>query len=295
VAGIKESSSVNNFIVGLKIAILVIFIIVGAFYAEKSNWMPFAPFGWNGVFTGAALIFFAYIGFDAVSTTAEECKNPGKDLPFGIIGSLIVCTLFYILVSAVMTGICPYAKLGTAEPVATALNHIGQTWLASYIISVGAVIALVSVLLVLLLGQTRVFFSMSRDGFLPPMFSKIHTKYKTPHITTILAGILVAIMAGIGDIGSIAELCNIGTLFAFVLVCAGVIVLRVKDPDRHRSFRTPLVPLVPILGMLTCFYLMYKLPPVTWMRFGVWLAFGLIIYFFYGIKNTRYKTYNGDN
>lgn len=288
VVGISESAKVNSFIVGLKLLILFAFIIVGAMHIDPKNWHPFMPNGWKGIQTGAAMIFFAYIGFDAVSTTAEEAKNPGKDLPLGIIGSLIICTILYIVVAAVMTGICPWNLLGTAEPVATALKYIGQNIMASYIISVGAVIALISVLIVMLLGQPRIFFSMSRDGFVPKWFSVVHPKFKTPYRTTIIAGIIVALCATVFNINEVAELCNIGTLFAFVLVCAGIIVLRHKRPDLKRPFKTPMVPLVPILGIATCLYLMFGLPLITWIRFVAWLIIGLIIYFAYGMKHTKY-------
>lgn len=289
VVGISESAKVNTFIVGLKLLILFIFLGVGVFFINPKNWVPFMPNGWAGIQTGAAMIFFAYIGFDAVSTTAEEAKNPGRDLPIGIIGSLIVCTILYIAVSAVMTGMCPWNLLGTAEPVATALKYVGLNFLASYIISVGAVVALIAVLIVMLLGQPRIFFSMSRDGFVPSWLSVVHPKFQTPYRTTIIAGIIVAICASILNINEVAELCNIGTLFAFVLVCAGVIVLRYKDPKRHRPFKTPLVPLIPLLGIATCVYLMFGLPLLTWIRFIVWLIIGLVIYFLYGMHHTKYS------
>ncbi|MEQ8168145.1 MAG: amino acid permease [Candidatus Eremiobacterota bacterium] len=288
IMGIKESAKLNNIIVALKIIILAVFIGAGIFYIKPENWSPFAPNGWHGIFTGASLVFIAYIGFDAVSTTAEETKNPGRDLPIGIIGSLIICTILYIVVAAVMTGIAPYKILGTPEPMATALNYAGLTSLSRYVVSVGAVIALLAVLLVLMVGQPRIFFSMSRDGFLPSVFAKVHPKYRTPYVTTILTGCIIGFFAGIVDIHEAAELCNIGTLFAFALVGIAVIILRYKSPHLKRPFKVPFVPLVPILGIGSCIFLMANLVLVAWIRFIVWLAIGLIIYFIYGIKHTKY-------
>ncbi|MDQ7821735.1 MAG: amino acid permease [Candidatus Eremiobacteraeota bacterium] len=289
VVGISESAKVNSFIVALKLIILAVFIIVGIRHINPQNWVPFMPNGIAGIQTGAAMIFFAYIGFDAVSTTAEEAKNPGRDLPIGIIGSLIVCTILYVIVAGVMTGICPWNLLGTSEPVATALKYVGETFLASHIISVGAVVALIAVLIVMQLGQPRIFFSMSRDGFVPKWLSVVHPRFKTPYRTTIISGIVVALCATVLNINEVAELCNIGTLFAFVLVCAGVIILRYRSPDLHRPFKTPLVPLVPLLGIATCVYLMCGLPLITWIRFVSWLVIGLVVYFFYGRHHTRYE------
>ena len=347
VVGISESAKVNSFIVGLKLVILFIFLGFGVFYIDPKNWVPFMPNGIAGIQTGAAMIFFAYIGFDAVSTTAEEAKNPGRDLPIGILGSLVVCTILYVAVAGVMTGMCPWNLLGTAEPVATALKHVGLNFLASYIISVGAVVALIAVLIVMQLGQPRIFFSMSRDGFVPKWLSHVHPRFKTPYRTTIISGIIVALCATFLNINEVAELCNIGTLFAFVLVCAGVAILRHKDSEiaapfssnafpwaliigavvfevigfmvknpalklaAHalliilviiafiasfmykkskvkRPFMAPLVPWVPLCGILTCVYLMLGLPLQTWIRFVVWLAIGLVIYFCYGIRHTKY-------
>ena len=289
VIGISESSKMNNIIVALKFVILAIFVIVGIQHVNPANWTPFMPNGWHGVQVGAAMIFFAYIGFDAISTTAEEAKNPGKDMPVGIIGALAVCTLLYIVVSGIMTGMCPWNLLGTAEPVATALHYVGEHMIASYIVSVGAVISLLAVLIVMMMAQPRVFMSMSRDGFVPIWLSKIHPKFKTPYRSTIINGVIVAIIAGIFNINEIAELCNIGTLFAFVLVCLSILVLRKRSPELERPFKTPFVPYVPILGAATCLFLMLGLPPHTWIRFVVWLAIGLIIYFAYGHKHTRYN------
>jgi APA family basic amino acid/polyamine antiporter len=289
VVGIKESARANNIMVALKIVILFFFIAVGAFYVKPENWSPFMPNGLAGVWTGASLIFFAFIGFDAISTAAEECRNPGKDMPIGIIGSLIVCTLFYIATAAVLTGIEPWNKLGVADPLAAVFARLGLNWAAG-IVSLGAVISMTAVLLVFQLGQPRIFFSMSRDGLLPKYFARVHPKYQTPHITTIWTGVVVAAFAAVANINEIVELTNIGTLFAFVLVNVGIIILRRTDPDRPRVFKTPLVPWVPLLGIGMCVYLMLGLPTITWIRFGVWLLVGLVLYFTYGFWKSRLRT-----
>lgn len=288
VIGIKESSRFNSVLVALKILILVFFVVVGYFYVKPANWHPFAPGGWAGIQTGAALVFFAYIGFDAVSTAAEETKNPKRDLPIGMIGSLVICTILYIAVAVVLTGMVPFKMLDTAEPLATALNAVQLQSMAG-LISLGAVIATTAVLLVFQMGQPRIFFSMARDGLLPKRFSAVHPRFKTPHVTTILTGAAVAAFAAFANIDEVVELTNIGTLFAFVLVCAGIIVLRYKEPDRPRGFRCPLVPWVPLAGIASCVYLMFGLPWVTWLRFVVWLAAGLIIYFSYGFWRSRLR------
>ncbi len=285
VIGIKESSYFNSLVVVVKLAVVVGFILVGAFYVKPENWQPFAPNGWKGMATGAALIFFSYIGFDAISTTAEEARNPQRDMPIGMIASLAICTVLYILITAVLTGIIPYHQLGTAEPLATALNAIHLEWAAG-IVSLGAVFSLTAVLLVFQMGQPRIFFSMSRDGLLPKLFAVVHPRYRTPHITTILTGVFVAAFSGFMDINEAVELTNIGTLFAFVLVAMGLIVLRWREPDRIRPFRCPLVPWIPILGILCCSYLMIQLPWLTWVRFVLWLFLGLLIYFLYGIERS---------
>jgi APA family basic amino acid/polyamine antiporter len=269
----------------LKLAIIAFFLIVGAFYVKPENWHPFAPNGWRGISSAAAIIFFAYIGFDAVSTAAEETRNPQRDMPIGMIASLVVCTIIYILVAIVLTGLAPWNQLATAEPLATAFSTLGMNW-AVAVISFGAVFATTSVLIVFQLGQPRIFFSMARDGLLPPWAAKVHPRYRTPHVTTILTGVAVALFAGIANINEVVELTNIGTLFAFVIVAAGIIVLRRVDPDRPRPFRTPFVPLVPILAILSCTYLMIELPLTTWIRFAVWLAIGLVLYFLYGIRHS---------
>jgi APA family basic amino acid/polyamine antiporter len=246
------------------------------------------PNGFAGVWTGASLIFFAFIGFDAISTAAEECKNPGRDMPIGIIGSLIICTIIYIATSFVLTGVEPWHELGVADPLAAVLANAGLDWAAG-IVSLGAVVSMTAVLLVFQLGQPRIFFSMSRDGLLPKYFAKVHPKYRTPHTTTIWTGVVVAVISAVANINEIVELTNIGTLFAFVLVCVGIIILRVTDPERPRVFRTPLIPLVPLLGVGMCVYLMFGLPAVTWVRFGVWLAAGLVLYFTYGFWKSKLR------
>ena len=288
VVGIKESARANNIMVALKVVILLFFIAVGAFYVKPENWTPFMPNGFAGVWTGASLIFFAFIGFDAISTAAEECRNPGRDMPIGIIGSLIICTVIYIATAAVLTGIEPWDKLGVADPLASVFARIGLNWAAG-IVAFGAVISMTAVLLVFQLGQPRIFFSMSRDGLLPKYFARVHPKYQTPHVTTIWTGVLVGAVSCIANINEIVELTNIGTLFAFILVNAGVIILRRTDPDRPRVFRTPFVPVVPLLGIAMCVYLMLGLPEITWIRFGVWLAAGLILYFSYGFWRSRLR------
>jgi basic amino acid/polyamine antiporter, APA family len=294
VVGIEESAKVNNLIVILKIAVVVMFVIFGVRYINVGNWHPFIPpntgtfgqFGWSGVFRGAGLIFFAYIGFDAVSTAAQEAKNPQKDMPVGILGSLFICTILYILVSLTLTGLVKYDELNVAHPVAYAVEHVQQlNWLTPFI-TIGAVLGLGSVVLVMLLGQSRVFYSMSRDGLIGPWAGKVHPRFRTPYLSTIYVGLIVAVVTGTFPIQILGELVNIGTLLAFVLVCAGVWILRGKRPDLERPFRTPLVPLVPILGILSCFGLMATLPGDTWLRLLVWLLIGFVIYFSYGRKHS---------
>jgi APA family basic amino acid/polyamine antiporter len=288
VKGVNESAWTNTAMVILKLAIVAFFLIVGAFYVKPENWHPFAPNGFKGVSSAAAIIFFAYIGFDAVSTAAEEARNPQRDMPIGIIASLIVCTVIYIAVAIVLTGLLPTPQLDTAEPLATAFSGLGMQWTAA-IISLGAVFATTSVLVVFQLGQPRIFFSMARDGLLPQWAARVHPKYKTPHITTILTGVFVGVFAAVANIDEIVQLTNIGTLFAFVLVALGIIILRRVDPNRPRPFRTPFVPLVPLLAVFCCGYLMFELPAVTWWRFVVWLAIGLVLYFLYGYRHSRLR------
>jgi APA family basic amino acid/polyamine antiporter len=244
------------------------------------------PNGLSGVWVGASLIFFAYIGFDAISTAAEECRKPSRDLPIGIIGSLVICTVIYVAVALVLTGMVPWQQLGVADPLAAAFAYVHADFSAG-IVAIGAVVSMTAVLLVFQYGQPRIFFSMSRDGLLPPYFARVHPRHKTPHVTTLWTGIAVAAVSAVANINEIVELTNIGTLFAFILVSIGILVLRARDPHRPRAFRTPWVPLVPVLGVLSCVYLMTGLPWVTWVRFVLWLAIGAVIYFFYGVKRSR--------
>jgi APA family basic amino acid/polyamine antiporter len=291
VRGIKESSRFNVIIVTIKLLVLGFFVALGACYVKPENWVPFAPNGFAGIKAGAAIVFFAFIGFDCVSTVAEETRNPRRDMPIGIIGSLIICTFIYMLVAAVFTGIIPFDTLKNAmthekaEPLALAMQHLNLKW-AGIVVAFGSIAAQLAVLLVLQLGQSRIFFSMSRDGLLPSVFSRVHAKFKTPHVTTIAVGLIIATVAALSNIEEMVDLTNIGTLFAFVLVCFGIIILRVKEPHRHRSFRVPFNPLVPLLGVAACFFLMTGLPGITWIRFVVWLALGLIVYFSYGIRHS---------
>jgi APA family basic amino acid/polyamine antiporter len=298
VIGIKESATVNNYIVALKLGVIALFIIAGAFYINSANWHPFIPdntgefgkFGISGIFRGAGLIFFAYIGFDAVSTAAQEAKNPQKDMPIGILGSLGVCTVLYILVSGILTGIMPYNQLDVSHPVGFAVDSIpGLKWMG-WIINLGAVLGLASVILVMLLGQSRVFFSMARDGLLPPWVGKVHPKFRTPYLTQIFVGIFAAFFTGLFPIQLLGELVNIGTLLAFVLVCIGIVILRRTRPDLNRPFKTPWVPAVPILGVISCAGLMATLPGDTWLRLFVWMAIGLVIYFMYGRRHSTLQT-----
>jgi APA family basic amino acid/polyamine antiporter len=286
VRGIRESSNVNVTIVIIKVAVILFFVLLAVWHINPGNWKPFMPFGFPGVMTAAAIVFLAYVGFDAVSTAAEEAINPQRDMPIGIMGSLAVATVLYIAVSAIMTGVVPYAKLGVADPVALVLNELNMPW-ASIIVSLGAIAGITSVLLVLLLGQPRILFAMSRDGLLPARLSMVHQRFQTPHVTTIITGTIVAVGAALLPIRVVAELCSIGTLFAFVIVCAGVIVLRFTRSDLVRPFRVPLFPLLPGLGIVLCGYLMVSLPGTAWERFVVWLVIGLVIYFTYSRRSSR--------
>lgn len=285
VVGVRESAWANSIMVIVKVAILIFFLVLGVKYVRPENWRPFAPNGFNGIWMGASLIFFAYIGFDAVSTAAEESKNPKRDMPFAILMSLLVTSILYIAVTAVLTGMLPWQQLGTAEPLATAFAERGLN-VAAGIIAFGAVVATTSVLLVFQLGQPRIFYAMARDGLLPGWAASVHKKYRTPHITTIVTGVFVALFAAVAPIEEVIELTNIGTLFAFVIVAIGILVLRYLEPERTRPFRTPFVPVVPILAVLSCLWLMLGLPLVTWVRFGIWLLIGLVIYLVYGRRRS---------
>jgi APA family basic amino acid/polyamine antiporter len=286
VIGIRESARTNAVIVAIKVFVVGFVIVVGLGYIRPENWQPFVPFGWGGVMTGAATVFFAYIGFDAVTTAAEEARRPERDMTIGILGSLVVCTILYLMVSAVVTGMSPLSEIDTAAPVAVAFQKNGLRFAAG-LISLGAIAGLSSVLVVMLLGQSRVFFAMSRDGLLPPFFSRVHPRFQTPHLSSIGVGFAVAAIAALVPLDEIIELVNIGTLFAFVVVSLGVIVLRYTQPELPRPFRCPWVPVLPILSVASCAYLMWQLPALTWERFVIWLVIGLVIYAFYGRRHSR--------
>jgi len=284
--GVSTSARFNHTMVFVKLTAIAVFIGVAAFNVNPEHWTPFMPFGWEGVMAGGALIFFAYIGFDAVSTAAEEAINPQRDLPIGILASLVICTIIYIVVSGLLTGLVPYKELNVPSPVASALLSIKHNFAAG-LIAAGAIAGLTTVMLVLYYGLTRVFLAMARDGLLPPIFAKVNAKTKTPIPVILISGIFMAFVAGFTPINEVAELVNIGTLAAFVLVCAGVIVLRKTHPNIPRPFKTPLSPISPILGIVFCLYLMFQLPQTTWLRFGIWLALGLIVYFVYSKGNSE--------
>ena len=303
VIGIRESSKFNNVIVLIKLTVILLFIGFGISSINVDNWTPFIPentgvfgaFGISGIFAGAGVIFFAYIGFDALSTAAQETKNPARDMPKGILWSLVICTVLYVAVAAVMTGIVNYKELSVPAPIALAIDRAGdmQVWLRPYIrmsgilIKIGALAGLSSVVLVMLMAQPRIFYTMAKDGLLPSAFTIVHKKYKTPYITTIVTGAAAAVIAGIFPIAVLGELVSIGTLLAFVIVCAGIIILRKTDPDAIRPFKTPFVPLFPILGMIICLVQMGALPLDTWLRLILWMALGMVIYFFYGKKRSK--------
>ncbi len=301
VIGVRESANLNAVIVLVKVATVLTFIGVAGLYllrhpdVASANWHPFVPpnqgpgqFGWSGVARGAGLIFFAYIGFDAVSTAAQEAKNPKRDMPIGILGSLAICTLLYVGVAGMLTGVVKYNLLNTPAPVALGIQATGAHW-GSIIVMLGTFAGLATTMLVMLMGQSRVFYSMSRDGLLPAWAGKIHPRFRTPWISSILVGCCVALCASLFSVNVLLQFTSIGTLLAFVIVCAGVLVLRYKKPELARPFKTPLVPFVPIMGILICFYLMSTLPRETWLRLLIWLLIGFIIYFTFGIKNSRLR------
>ena len=297
VRGIRESARTNNIMVLLKIGAILVFIAVGSHFIHTSNWHPFAPNGWSGVLTGGSIIFFTYIGFDSISTAAEECKNPQRDVPIGIIATLIVATILYVGVAIVLTGLVPWHSLmDDAAPEVNTLRMMAHRTGSSLlhwthlVVLLGALLGMISSILVFQIGQARVWFAMSRDGLLPSMFSKVHPRFRTPAVATWIAGVVVALPAGILDIGTFADLSNIGTLFAFVLVAIGVVILRYKEPNRHRGFRCPGGPVIPALSVLFCVLLMAGLPVLTWIRFFVWLAIGLLIYYFYSRHRTEFAS-----
>jgi len=298
ILGVRESAKFNNIIVIIKVIVILLFIGFGIAYIHPENWHPFIPqntgnygsFGWSGILAGAGVIFFAYIGFDAISTTSQEALNPKKDMPVGILVSLLICTILYISVSLVLTGIVPYKELNVAAPIALAIDSAGKglNWL-NPVIKLGAIAGLSSVILVLLMGQSRIFYTMSNDGLLWPAFSKVHKKFRTPYITSIITGLVCAFFAGIFPIGLLGELVSIGTLLAFTIVCISIIVLRKKNPEAPRSFKTPFVPYVPIAGALVCLAEMASLPPDTWIRLFLWMGLGFVIYFTYSIKHSKIR------
>jgi APA family basic amino acid/polyamine antiporter len=289
VVGVKQSAETNTLLVAIKTMVLIVFVVAGASFVKRANLTPLVPpntgefgsFGWSGILRGAGVMFFAYIGFDAVSTAAQEAKHPARDMPIGILGSLALCTVIYVLVAIVLLGIVPYRQLNVADPLAVGIDATGLTWL-SPMIKVAALFGLFSTMIVTLLAQTRIFYSMSRDGLLPATFSKVHPTFHTPHLSTVLTGTIIALVAGLTPIGVLGQLVSIGTLLAFVLVCFGVILLRKTAPDAPRPFRTPAVPAVPLAGAAICLAQMLSLPGATWERLVVWLVLGLFLYFAYG-------------
>ena len=284
--GIRESAKINNIIVLVKIAVILLFVFLGVRHISLANLQPMMPFGWKGVMAGAAIIFFAYIGFDAVSTAAEETKNPKRDVPLGLMLCLGVVIVLYVSVAFVLTGIVPYKQIDVGNALPAALSSIGIRW-GGALVATGAIIGMISTLLVTLYGQIRIFMVMARDGLLPAAFAKVHPKHQTPHICTWITGIATALIAGLFPLPMIIDLCNIGTLFAFILVSVGVVVLRKTRPEVERKFKTPGVPYTPLITVVFCFYLMASLPKVTWIRFGIWLLAGLAIYFMYGVRHSK--------
>jgi APA family basic amino acid/polyamine antiporter len=298
VLGVKESARFNNVIVFIKVSVILIFLVAGIWFISSANWHPFVPentgkfgsFGISGILRGAAVIFFAYIGFDAVSTAAQETKKPQRDLPIGILGSLAICTVIYILVALVLTGIVSYTKLGVPDPIAVGIDSMDSSFarnVLSPLIKVGAVAGLSSVILVMLLGQPRIFFTMANDGLLPPVFKKVHPKFKTPYMSTIIVGIIAMILAGLFPIGVLSKLVSLGTLLAFTSVCLAILILRKRQPDTPRPFRTPFTPWIPILGIICCLGITLFLNIYAWVTMAVWLTIGLIVYFTYGMKHSK--------
>ncbi|HKA35547.1 MAG TPA: amino acid permease [Thermoanaerobaculia bacterium] len=295
--GIRESASFNFWMVAIKLVVLGFFVFVSFRYVKPAHWTPFAPNGFGGIASGAAIIFFSYIGFDAVSTVAEECRNPKRDMPIGIIGSLVVCTLVYIVVALVFTGMIPYPALKAtlsseqAEPLTLAMKFAAMpNWMVG-VVAFGSVVAHTAVLLVFQLGQPRIFFSMARDGLLPPVFAKVHPRFRTPHVTTILTGVGVGVTAAFTSLDEMVNLTNIGTAFAFILISVGIIILRYREPDRERPFRVPFGPwLLPVAGIVCCVGIIYYLPQPSWWRFVAWLAVGMVVYFLYGYRHSRLRT-----
>jgi APA family basic amino acid/polyamine antiporter len=295
VTGVKESARFNNIIVAIKLFVIIAFILAGVFFINKANWQPFIPqntgdfghFGISGIFRGAAVIFFAYIGFDAVSTAALESRNPQRDLPIGILGSLLICTILYILVGLVLTGLVPYTKLGVPDPIAVGVDAVPQLAWLSPLIKIGAVAGLSSVILVMLMGQPRIFFTMANDGLLPPVFTKVHPKFKTPFTSTIIVGVLAMVLAGFFPIGVLSKLVSLGTLLAFASVCLAILILRKKQPHAPRPFKTPFTPYVPIFGILCSLGVTLFLNLYAWIAMGIWLSIGLTVYFLYGKKHSK--------
>lgn len=296
ISGVRNTSRLNGIIVIIKVAVVLLFIVLAVWSVKPSNWTPFMPFGFNGVVSGAAVVFFSYIGFDAVSTASEETRNPQRDMPRGIIASLLICTALYIIVSAILTGVVKYTAFATpagmAAPVAYALDQIGIHW-GSALVSVGAICGITSVCLVLMYGQSRIFFAMARDGLIPKALGSVDPKRKTPALSTIIVAAACALTAGFFPIGIVSELVSIGTLIAFIIVCAGVIVLRYTQPDMKRPFKAPLFPVVPILGIISCAYLITGLQPATWIRFVVWFVIGMVVYFTYSMNHSQLRLSSG--
>jgi APA family basic amino acid/polyamine antiporter len=300
IRGTKESAGLNNFLVILKVSVVILFIVLGWNYINEANYTPYIPentgvkgqFGWSGIAAGAATVFFAFIGFDAVSTAAQEAKNPQKGMPIGILGSLVICTILYVLFAHVMTGLVPFHEFaGDAKPAATAFAKTPYGFLQTGLI-VAILAGYTSVMLVMLMGQSRVFYTMSKDGLLPPFFGEIHSKFRTPWKTNLFFLVFVSLFAGFVPVSDLGHMVSIGTLLAFVLVCIGVLVMRKKMPDAPRSFKTPLVPFVPIAGVVVCLYLMYSLPLESWIRLVIWMALGVVLYFLYGKKNSKLNNPN---